>query len=133
MFHWFKKHTKDGLERPDSTPLEISLREKPLTIREQLERFQTSNEISERLRSRGVDTFDEADDFDTGDLEPDEKNVPYESEFYGLQARLDEQRAGMVEEVPRERLDRANKRLESLKAKAKGGSPAQAAEPQKKD
>lgn len=123
MFHWFRKHTKEGLETPDPTPIEITMRNKPLTIAEQLQRFATNEEIKERLRQRNVDTFDEADDFDIPGMEPDEFRTPYEDQFIGstmrfngIQARLDEQKAGMTEEMPIERVERAK---EALRPKAK--------------
>lgn len=135
MFHWFKKHTADGLEKPDTTPIEVPLRDRPLTIAEQLARFTTSEEFKERLRSAGMDTFDEADDFDTGDLEVDDFKSPYEEHFHGsamglndVQTRLDEIKGGMTEEMPIDRLDRAKERL---RAKPKA-QPAEAATPQNK-
>lgn len=129
MFHWFKKHTKDGLERPDETPIEVTLRDRPLTLAEQLQRFVTSEEIRERLKNRGIDTFDEADDFDIGD--PEDLKSPYEEHFIGsemringLQARLDEQRSGMVEEMPLERQERAKSRLNAKQPNPKGAAVA---------
>lgn len=130
MFHWFKKHTKEGLEIPDDTPIEVSLRDRPLTIAEQLVRFTSNDEIKERLRTAGYDTFDEANDFDTGDLDHEDMHSPYEEHFNGsvmplshVQTRLDEQKAGMVEEMPIDRYDRAK---EALRAKPKVEQKAKA-------
>lgn len=118
MFHWFKKHTKEGLEVPDNTPIEVALKDRPLTLAEQIRRFTTSQEVKDKLRQQQFDTFDEADDFDTGDLEDDDFKSPFEDQFEGsemgpgrVRARLDEQKAGMTEEMPIERLNRANERL----------------------
>lgn len=119
MFKWWRKHNQDGLEIPDTTPIEVTLRDKPLTIAEQLQRFSTNEEIRERLKNRGIDTFDEADDFDVPDMEDDERRSPYEAHFggslNGLQARLDEQKAGMTEEMPIDRHDRAKEALRPKK------------------
>lgn len=118
MFHWFRKHTKDGAETPDPTPLEITLRQKPLTIAEQLARFVSNDEIKERLRAKGMDTFDEANDFDIPGDEPDDYPTMHEDRAFeaemgvaGLQARLDEQKAGMAGDIPQERLNSIQERL----------------------
>lgn len=121
MFNWFTKNNKDGLEIPDPTPIEVTLRDKPLSLNEQIMRF-TSNEMHmAALRNKGIDTFDEADDFDTGDLDGPDFNSPYEDQFepseIGLnrvQTRLDEQKSGMVEEIPIDRSDRAKDNLRRL-------------------
>lgn len=118
MFHWFKKHTKDGAETPDSTPLEISLRQKPLTLAEQIARFVSSDDLKQHLRSKGADTFDEADDFEMPGDEPDDYPTMHEDRAFeselgikGLQARLDEQKAGMTGDFPSERLKSIQDRL----------------------
>jgi len=126
MFQWFRKHTKDGLERPDQTPIEVPLRDRPLSIQDQLLRFSTNEEIRQRLQERGIDTFEEADDFDVPDMDEEDRRTPYEAHFIGtqmhvegLQARLDEQKAGMTEEMPISRQELANQRLRALKEKPK--------------
>lgn len=118
MFRWFRKHTRDGMELPDPTPTALSLTaERPLTLAEQMARFIRNPEVVDALRNRGVDTFDEADDFDTGDLEPQDFQSPYELEFegsetrVGVQTRLDECKSGMVEEMPLDRQERAKERM----------------------
>lgn len=117
MFHFFRKHTKDGLEKPDPTPSEIPL-SRPLTLAEQIVRFTSNPSHTETLRNAGVETFDEADDLE---VEDDEYvPSPYEEEFFGketlpVQTRLDEQRSGMVEEMPLERSQRAQERLKPKK------------------
>lgn len=119
MFHWLKKHNKEGLEVPDNTPIEVTLRDKPLTLAEQIQRFTMNSEVAQRLRERNIDTFEEADDFDVDDPEINQNPSPYEDQFHGtafkhLQTRLDEQKGGMVEEVPIDRIDRAKDRLRSI-------------------
>lgn len=126
MFHWLKKHTRWGLEVPDTTPIEVPLRDRPLTLAEQIVRFTSNSQHMAELSKRGVDTFEEADDFDTGDMEPDDFHSPYEDRFVGeeiplnrVQTRLDEQKAGMVEDMPFERQSRANDHLRSFREKSK--------------
>lgn len=116
MFNWSKKHTKDGLEVPDPTPIEINIK-RPLTLQEQIIRFTQSEFNKQQLQKAGIDTFDEADDFDTGDLEDDDFKSPYEKEFDGInpQTRLDEIRGSMVEEMPIDRQDRAQERLKAIR------------------
>lgn len=138
MFKWWKKHTKDGLERPDPTPIEISLDSRPLTIHEQLARFVTNNEIRERQMRAGIDTFDEADDFDIEDEDEMYNFSPYEDRadatgigLNRVQTRFDELKAGTVDEMDIARMDRAR---EALRPKAKvPTAPAQAPEAQKKE
>lgn len=112
MFQWFRKHTKDGLERPDSTPIELPLGlKRPLSLAEQIARFTSNAVIQEELKASGLETFDESNDFNTGD-EDSMEPTPYEAEFNGkellpVQTKFDEQRGGMVEEFPQERKARA--------------------------
>lgn len=123
MFHFFKKHTKDGRERPDPTPIELNMTERPLTLAEQIARFTSAGDLQKALQARGMDTFDEADDFDVGQ-ELEEKLSPYEEEFYGrerplarVQTRQDEIKGGMTEEMPMDRFDRAKERFTKKKEK----------------
>lgn len=110
MSFFFRKHTTDGLETPDPTPIEVPAGlHRPLTLAEQLARFTASSEAKEQLARLGADTFDEADDLDVDEEGP---RSPYEKDFLGsemphVQTRLDEQRGGMVEELPEERAERA--------------------------
>lgn len=134
--NWFKKHRKDGLEVPDPTPIEVPLRDKPLTIHEQLARFTSNSAVMESLKNRGFDTFDEANDFDIG--EADEFVSPYEAvqmaeddDFEHVQTRLDEQKAGQVGEMPSDRYERAMERLKP-KAKAPKGADAGTVSDEKK-
>lgn len=118
MFRWFFKHTKEGLEVPDPTPSELALTsERPLTLAEQIARFVRDPGVVNAAVNAGLDTFDEADDFDTGDLEPQDFASPYEVDFEGslmkpgVQTRMDEIKGGMVEEMPEGRWEKAKERL----------------------
>lgn len=126
MFHFFRKHTKGGFEVPDSTPIEIPLSERPLTLAEQMARLVKAEDFRAALRDRGLDTFDDADDFNVDD--PDLPPSPYElkGDEPTVQTRLDELRGGMVSEMPLERQERAQGRLkpkpkEPDKEKSKDG------------
>lgn len=122
MYRWFKKHTKDGLETPDPTPIEVNL-PRPLTLAEQILRFTGSPEVRRQMQEKHMETFEEADDLDVDD-DLDGKVAPYEEAFVGsemrphVQTRLDEIHAGMVEDIPEDRLERAKDRI-----KAKKNSP----------
>lgn len=128
MFHWFKKHTSSGLEVPDTTPIEVTLRDRPLTIQEQIARFTRDEVIQAHLRNQGIDTFEEADDFDIPDSE--HPKSPYEEilmedeiPLSHVHARFAEQKAGLVAPTPTERL---NATVERFKPKAKAPQePAQ--------
>lgn len=118
MFHWWKKHTADGLEKPDPTPLEVDVTP-PLTLQQQIARFTTNQAIQQELRERGLETFEEADDLE---VDTDGEPVsPYEREFEGpesplhVQTRMDEIKGGMVEDETFSRLDRARSALEKHK------------------
>lgn len=116
MFHWFKKHTKDGLELPDETPIEVPLSEKPLTIHEQIQRFVHDPDVQAIQRNNGIDTFDEADDFDIDEVGPVSpyEYVLLEDEEPIVQTRMDEIRSGLV--LPQDE-SRVNKVMEKISKK----------------
>lgn len=120
MFHWFRKHTKDGLEKPDPTPLEITLTvERPLTLQEQMARFFRDPVAQNVIRKHGKETFQEADDFgpewdDDEDLGHDEvtgirRVRMHEDDEVG--ARIAEIEGKVVEPVSEERLEMARERI----------------------
>lgn len=112
-FKWFKKHTADGLEVPDPTPIEIPLDMRPKTLAEQLRQIAHASDLREALSQRGIDTFDEADDFNLPSDTVEEFQSPYEEQFdpLGAGTRLDEIRGGMAEEMPEDRMEAAKERL----------------------
>jgi len=126
MFHWFKKHTHDGNEIPDSTPAVVNI-QKPLTLAEQILRFTKNPNAMQELQQRGMDSFDDADDLDVE--EDSYEKTPYEEDFNGqkmpsIQTRLDELAHGMVEEMPVERVKKTKswfqpKKEPELKTEAK--------------
>ncbi|AXL14884.1 hypothetical protein [Microviridae sp.] len=50
-------------EIPDTTPIEVGEHQKPLTLREEMRRF-IIQEVSTAAEQHGVESFEEADDFD---------------------------------------------------------------------
>lgn len=128
MFRWWKKHTSDGLEKPDPTPIEVPM-VAPLTIQQQLARFVGDKAIQARLMDKGIDTFEEASDF--GPEEPLGDNfpgTPYQMQPMGeeefddtpVQTRVDELRAGHVAPQSQDRLKTAVNRVRDVQKARKG-------------
>lgn len=67
---------KHGREVPDPRPVEWPANlKRPLTLQEEIQRF-VRVEMSQRAAEHGMESFEEADDFDVGD--EDEWQSPYE-------------------------------------------------------
>lgn len=143
---WFKrkKHTDSGLETPDQTPIEVTLRTRPLTIHEQIARFCKDEALNNSLKNNGFDSFDEADDFYIPESEefvsPYERQVPtvqmideepIDSTHY-VQTRMDEINHGKVGMMENERLNRVAERLKPIaKAPLAPAQPPKAEPPAK--
>lgn len=70
-------HNERGHEIPDQTPLEMpSGLRRPLSLHEEIRRF-IRTELSQQAADNGVETFEEADDFEVDDVEPDDYLTPY--------------------------------------------------------
>lgn len=81
-----------GSEIPDPTPLELPLNwTRPPSIND-IVRQMVRNEISEAARSVGVETFEEADDFDVGD-DYDPKS-PWEMNYDQESAKISTEGSG---------------------------------------
>lgn len=66
-----------GQEVPDPVPLFVELGLKPeMTIEERVNRLVRSNQWNEQMSSQGVETFEEANDFNVGGA--DEVTTPYQ-------------------------------------------------------
>jgi len=135
MFNLFKKHNAKGLETPDPTPHEITLRDdfkRPLTIAEQIARFTAANDFQKLVNASGLDTLEDADDLEVDDdTEALFGRTPYETRedvLDGHQTRLDEIRGGQLQEPDFERVNRAQERLKRKPepvAKEKATEPVQ--------
>lgn len=100
-----------GEEIPDSRPVALPVGfSRPRSLQETMQHLLRNEEFRRALDSHGMDTFEEADDFDVGDDESGiPNNSPYEQQFdpNGINARNQEIRAGFVEEIPIEKKQRA--------------------------
>lgn len=66
-------HERDrslGMEHPDPTPMFVSGPERPPTLHEEIRRYMMS-EFSDMAQEQGVESFEEADDFEVFDDEQD--------------------------------------------------------------
>ena len=73
-----------GEEVLDSRPMEVPLGfQRPETLQETMRRLIRDEDIQGELRSQGIETFDESEDFDCGDEDNDPflRDTPYELEF----------------------------------------------------
>lgn len=92
MLHRFRKlfvkdsrHNLNGEEILDPTPIALPVKfKKPLSLQEQIARFVRNEDIQKALARQGVETFEEAEDFDVDD-DSDEftRTSPWEEEFEG--------------------------------------------------
>ncbi len=71
----------NGHEIPDPNPVALPLGfKRPETLAEQIQRM-VRTQVSDAALAGGAETFEDADDFDTGDDDDDEPGTPYELEF----------------------------------------------------
>lgn len=77
---WVAKYDEEGREIMDSTPVAIPVGfRKPETIEEKILRLVKASQLQQTLDANGVETFEEAEDFDVGDdVDP---QTPYEMVF----------------------------------------------------
>lgn len=119
---------KKGEEIPDPTPVSIDTGiKKPLTINEMIRKLVKDESFRASLEAKGIETFEEADDFEIGDdYDP---SSPYEEHFDPahpfIGARVGEVKGLMVEEKPL-----SDKHRAALDASSR---PKQAPKPQKLD
>jgi len=87
-----RRLTPDGLEVPDPTPLAASLKFKaPMSINDRV-RMLVRSSMQAELDAAGIETFEEANDFDCDD--PADFDTPWEEDFEGAfdhQARMESQ------------------------------------------
>lgn len=119
-----------GEEIPDPTPLEAPLGFKPpLPLSEEIRRLMHAS-VQRDLREAGIESFEEADNFETG--EDEDMHSPWEENFEGSEVWLKEQeiRAG-VRQAPdlnksKELIDKTNKFVAEHQAKFNGGGKSTA-------
>lgn len=70
-------HDSCGREIPDQTPIEIPTHlRRPLTLQEEIKRF-IRIEASLAAQNDGLESFEEADDFEIDEMEADDIPTPY--------------------------------------------------------
>lgn len=114
-------YNERGEEVPDSRPTQLAIDFKaPAPLNDRIDQLVHNALMQRDLDAAGMETFAEADDFETEDFDP---LTPYEDAFDPLHttAREQEIRAGFVEEVPPDVLENAraiiakHKKAEALK------------------
>lgn len=113
-----------GEELPDPTPVELPVDfERPVPLAEEIRRLVRSEAIQAELRSKEIETFDEANDFDIPD-DPIDPETPWQDEAGSVWTRESELAAGIVSEPDyvkaKELVARANKAIAEFEAKRKG-------------
>lgn len=122
-------YNERGEEIPDPRPTEMAINFKaPQDISHRIDQLVKNSMIQQDLANSGLETFAEADDFDTEDFD---SLTPYEDAFDPLHttAREQEVRAGFVEEIPREVLDKARDLVAKAKRKAEAINKPEPVEP----
>lgn len=104
--------TDDGKEVVDSTPLELPLGyQHPPTLNERIAQALRAERFRQDMIRAGVETFEEAEDFDCGEDDP-LADTPYELEFD----------PGLGKEIPRQEkamLDAERRRVDAEVAREK--------------
>lgn len=120
MFGMFRlKWNSKGEEIPDPVPLATSVQLAPQkSIHDRVLEVLRSERWNEMMRAQGMETFDEANDFEIDDEEPNPESMYEQDEdghFYGV--RAGEVRGRMVQDVEMEEKHRdvLNKVQEHLK------------------
>lgn len=106
----YKYRKPDGrYERPDPRPMAIPIgMERPESLQEKMRRLIRDEAVNMQLAQGGVETFEEADNFNIPD-DPIDPSTPYEEDFdpHGMIAREQEVRAGFVDEPKMDRVEKA--------------------------
>lgn len=127
-------HNEKGEEILDQTPAAIPLHlKRPMTLNERIAQL-TRQELSQVARDNGLETFDEADDFDTEDEENPDPHSPWEENFDPnapfIGAREAEIRHGQVQDIDHSKIqngiNEAHKLSLSQKASKKPKAKAKA-------
>lgn len=93
MKYWLKNLTAKGEEILSSTPLAVPLGfKKPQSISDKIAEFVYNQRLQEKLDAAGVETFEDAEDFEIGD---DFEALPpskYEGDFDNLKSKYRKER-----------------------------------------
>lgn len=111
-------YNERGEEIPDSRPTELAINFKaPVALEDRIHQLVTGAMAQRELDAAGMETFAEADDFETDDLDP---TTPYEESFDPLHiaAREQEIRHGYVGDIPQDVILKAREIIAKEKAKA---------------
>lgn len=121
-------YNERGEEIPDPTPIEVPLGFKaPIPLSEEIRRMVQNEAIQAELNAAGLETFEEADDFNIPD---EDMSAPFEENFdphftFDKEAAM---RAGVVKHLSQEDIDNAKRAIaEWEKSKLNDRSGAQTA------
>lgn len=114
------KYNKQGEELLDPRPVAAAIGiTRPVPLGERIRQLVQNETLRRELNEAGVESFDEADDFEIPDDDTFDRTTPYEDRFDpelpGVIARYQEIKAGCVEEIPVERKKKAQECLEKHK------------------
>lgn len=120
----------DG-RRENLDPRQLSLpvgMERPESLQEKMKRLVRDEVLQQKLSQEGVETFEEADDFDIPD-DPVDPTTPYEEHYdpKGMTAREQEVRSGFVEDVSEQRVMTAREKIQLAKEQIAAAKKAIAA------
>lgn len=127
---WCIEHTqgksgynKQGEEIPSDRPVALPVGfTRPVSLQVKMKHLLRNAELIRAQELAGIDTFEEADDFNVGEFDPLD-GTPYEDNFDpeqpGAIAREQEIRSGFVQEMPEEKKRRAKNYLTRFQKNAK--------------
>nr|QJB20011.1 MAG: hypothetical protein [Microvirus sp.] len=115
-------YNKNGEEVLDPTPIEVPIGlKKPMSLQEKM-KLMVRQEMSVIAQANGMESFEEADDFDCDDDTFDAK-TPWEEDFDPDVPFIGEKEAairhGVVSDIDEEKIAKGVKAAEELKAKRK--------------
>lgn len=117
--HGLSAYNQLGQEVPDPRPVALPVGfKRPKTVQETIKDLLRNEDLKKALAVHELDTFEEADDFNTGEPDP-MSGTPYEDCFEpdipGLAAREQEIRAGAVLDRPMEKKRKASYMVDRYK------------------
>lgn len=122
-------YNERGEEVPDPRPTQLAIDFKaPTDLNTRVHQLVQNSLLQQELDAAGIETFAEADDFEMEDKDP---NTPYEENFDPLftTAREQEIRAGFVQEIPREVVEKAREIIAASQKKPEAINKPEALEP----